>query len=138
MASPRRSARLIALGLSFPAKTLERLRWLFLAVSLLALATSVPLALISPTAAWLHAGGLAGAAWLAGWWVTGYRRGRFPLAGELITIAALVALGVSVGNPEYVLGVIYCAALFRALYGAGPRRGWWWLNSSAPTSSRSG
>ena len=123
LASPRRAGRLIALGLSFPANTLQRLRWLFLAVSLVALATSVPLVLTSPTAAWLHPGALAGAAWLAGWWVTGYRRGRFPLAGELITTAALVALGVSVGNPESALGVIYCATLFRALYGGWAQAG---------------
>ncbi len=120
LASPR---RLVAAGLGFPANTLQRLRWLFLAVSLVALATSVPLVLMAPTAAWLHLCGLAGAAWLAGWWVTGYRRGRFPLPGELITTAALIALGVSAGNPEYALDVTYSAILFRSLYGGRAETG---------------
>ncbi len=123
LATAPRQGGLNALGLGFPASTLQRLRWLFLAITLVALGTSVPLVLISPSATWLHPLGLGGVAWLAGWWVMGYRRGGFPMAGEVITTAALVAVGVGAGNPEYALGVVYSAILFRSLYGGRAQAG---------------
>jgi diguanylate cyclase (GGDEF)-like protein/PAS domain S-box-containing protein len=97
-----------------PAGAFGRVRALFLGLSvvgaLLAAATAV--SAHAPGAALLALG-------LGAYWIAGFRRGSFPLAGELFEAAAIYGVLASTpGSPILpLLGI-----LFRSLYG-GPRAG---------------
>src|SRR5579859_3858641 len=56
--------------------------------------------------------------WLCWRWLRGYRSGGFGLAGSLSEGAALLVLGLALEDPLGVLGVLYIALAFRALYGS--------------------
>ncbi|MBA2475186.1 MAG: hypothetical protein H0V40_04425, partial [Actinobacteria bacterium] len=57
---------------------------------------------------------------LALWWIRGFRRGSFPLAGELPEAAAILVCGLAVG-PGQLDGILWIGLFFRSLYGGLPR-----------------
>lgn len=105
-----------------PSGLLRRIRWLFLLCSVLNVVAVLPMLVWKSDAApVLRIAGFAGAAVLCIYWIRSYARSRFWSAGELIELAALGALCLSLRQTDTALGVIYCGLYFRALYGSWRR-----------------
>ena len=105
------------LGAVFPVAPLARLRAIALLMAVLSAAMLVPAAAGSTAPVALRALALAGLVALTGYWVWGYRRGGFPLAGEAAEVVPLVLAG-SLVDPK-VLMLPLLALIFRSLYGGG-------------------
>ena len=124
LGNPRSQALLSLLNLRrlgrlpvLPASPLARIRLLFLVLAIGAALVPIPSILTADaTLAWRLGGSLAAAA-LAVYWASGYRRGEFSIALELLEAAGLfVVLRASPGNPLLPL----FGLLFRSLYGGMP------------------
>ncbi|MHB8325545.1 MAG: putative bifunctional diguanylate cyclase/phosphodiesterase [Candidatus Dormibacteria bacterium] len=107
--------------LSPPAELLPRVRWVFLGIALLSLVAALLVVSINqgtPSLQKLLAA--AGAGWLGWSWVSSYRRGVFHWEFDVISAAAMLALVIAIGDPEYALAMLGAGASMRALY-ASPR-----------------
>ena len=104
-----------------PVGLLSRMRWLFLLIGLFAaVAYGVTGTLASAAAGLLWPLTIAATAGLVGTWLYGYARGRFTLAGDLGTGAAIVLLGASLPEPRFMPHAIFASVWIRALH-AAPR-----------------
>lgn len=117
---PRRRALLRQL-LLLPDELISRIRGLFL-VFVLVNGALIPLAMLGvpEDGAWQRVTtgvALAGLSW---WWVLGYRRGRFPILGELGEAVAMYVLVTGVREPLFLLSFLYVSLAFRSLYGTLP------------------
>ncbi len=102
-----------------PNGLLARVRWLFLLYALLTVVVTVAqLGLSDTPALQLRVLAALGLGWLALFWVHGFRRGSFPVIGDLGAALVLFLVGVTLANPARVLTLIYAGVLFRALYGS--------------------
>jgi diguanylate cyclase (GGDEF)-like protein len=96
-----------------------RIRWLFLLGGLFNLVMAVPLLVWgSSSALELRVAGAIGLAVLGWWWLRGYAKGHFPLAGIVLEFAALGVVALAVQSPDRILGVLYVGLYFRAVYGS--------------------
>ena len=94
---------------------LARVRLTLLTITLvLALITTVQVGFGSGPLGWRLAavGMMAG---LACWWLTGLRRGRFPLIGEPFEVLVIPVLAVAAGGLAPVFGIFFFVLNFRSL-----------------------
>ncbi len=68
----------------------------------------------------LRWGAAVAAALLGAWWLYGYRRGGFPIAGWLVDTVLMVLVATESPMPARAIGLFYAGIQFRALY--VPRR----------------
>ena len=60
---------------------------------------------------------IAALAWLTGWWLRGWRHGRFPTWVEPLEWLVPPLVSVALANPNAGLGIFYGLLSFRPLYG---------------------
>lgn len=102
-----------------PPKTLiGRVRWLFLLLGLLNAVFIFPVLASSAAGRGTRVLAAVSLTLLTVYWVRGYRRERFSTAMVPLEGAAAFAALAGVGDPVSGEGIIYCAFLFRGLYGS--------------------
>src|SRR5574341_711811 len=120
------------LNAAMPAGQLSRIRWLFLVYALISIAVVAAQVLLVPpegrsTASTfgLHATALVGLAWLAYYWIHGYRKEHFSVVGDLGAALVLFGTSAAFGNPTRVFTLLYASVFLRSLFDR-PRRGAAW------------
>jgi signal transduction histidine kinase len=101
-----------------PSGLLQRVRWLFLLLTLLVAAVML-LDLPRPdVAGWPNKSAVAGAAavW-AGWAIYRYRRPDAPLVTDVVPLVVIVTMGVAIGSAEYVFGPVFVTLYYRSMFG---------------------
>ena len=109
-----------------PHGLLARIRWLFLLYALVSIMVNgAQVGLAETTEPLLPLAAVLGLAWLAWYWIRGFRHGHFPLVGDLGATVVLLVVGITLTNPAHLLTLVYASVFFRSLYGS-PRRvvGW--------------
>lgn len=105
-----------------PKEPLAAFRFLFLIFSLLSVAALLPRLLLQPSVSgWRHIAAFVGLAYLCWWWIHGYRRDRFHLAGDVLEYLALLSVTLAVADPQALVGALYIALNFRSSYGSAAR-----------------
>jgi PAS domain S-box-containing protein len=105
-----------------PHGLLARIRWLFLLYALVSITVNgVQVVLAKTPQPALPAAAVLVLAWLAWFWVRGFRHGHFPLYGDLGAAVVLLFVGITLSNPAQLLTLVYASVFFRSLYGS-PRR----------------
>lgn len=102
-----------------------RLRWIFLGACMVAalwVGLNSLLMVLQGPAQPLQVVAVTTPLWLGGWFVYGYRRGGFPLVGDVAIGVLLLLLFLGTGAPALIDPVLFLSASFRALYGDGDRR----------------
>ncbi|MGH7610579.1 MAG: EAL domain-containing protein [Candidatus Dormibacteria bacterium] len=108
--------------LAAPAGLLPSVRWLLLGVALTSTALAVAIiGIFSNAPPQLRLCSLGAIGWLAWWLVSGYRQQHFAAWRDLVALVALFVVGLGAADSESLLGVLYAALYFRALY-ATPMR----------------
>jgi PAS domain S-box-containing protein len=97
--------------------TLALMRGIALTLAVISAIGVIPAIMTGPETLLTRLGGALAAGGLAAYWIVGYRRRAFPLAGEPLEVIALyVVLNAAPGHPFIPL----CGLLFRCLYGTLP------------------
>jgi diguanylate cyclase (GGDEF)-like protein len=105
-----------------PKGLLARVRWLFLGFAVFATLGQFPLILSrGGLSVGLRTAAVVLLCWLLWWWMRGYRRGSFPVAGEPVEVVSFMVAGIAVGDPYKAFGLLYAGVIFRALYGSRRR-----------------
>lgn len=118
---PSASETAVRARLHRPSGIVESTRWLFALLAVVSLVVSLPGAFSAPHGATLMIVGFGAALTLTASWVCGYLRRGVPFGLDVLDAAALIAFGVACPDPMAVIGVVFSAVWFRALYGSTRR-----------------
>ena len=104
-------------SLTFPHEPLARFRLLSAVLaSLFAIGNIVLFSIYTSMPAHVRIWSAVAAALLLVWWIGGYRRGRFPVAGWIVDLVLVFAVTLYSPMPGRAIGVFYGGVQLRALY----------------------